>query len=577
LSTEAAAEIAGNNALANHARVVTSQDGEDGVLEEVLRRIGVDKGWCVEFGAWDGYFHSNTWNLIRNRQWGAVLIEPIRSAYERLVETYKGCPDVYHFNEGVDVAGPSSLDAILGRTPIPVEFDLLIVDIDGNDLHVWRAFQKYRPKVVMLEFNPFIPHDVRFIKGLDEKGAASASLLADCEVAREKGYELVCVVGGNAVFVRSDYFGLFGITDNRPSAMFRSRYETKIFQGYDGTLFLAGNRKLIWLHQIDQSGKLEHVEMADADIQVLPRALRVFRPRLSYSNPYLDEHAGRLDMSRVPSNRLLTFQRNVTSECGEDGILGEIFNKLGISKGCCVDVGAHDGKAFSCTWPLLNAQGWRGVLIEKDDDAFPALRAAYQGQAGVQVLKVEITTAGASTLDAVLHDAGVAERFDFLCIDVEGNDYHLWNSLRAFRPRVVMVDFNPSISNDVIFVQEDDPEVNYGSSLRAFIELAAEKGYALAAVTTWNAIFVERSRLSQLGITDNDIDRMYYPIFEMKLFQSIDSSLRISGCDRLVRHNYVFEPEQIQAVPKNVRNPPPKPPKVGQTEKLGAVQSVFFD
>src|SRR6185437_11729185 len=61
-----AAEIATNNYLGRFAKTVTSQDGEDGVLAEIFARLKIERGWCVEFGAWDGKFHSNTWDLVHN-------------------------------------------------------------------------------------------------------------------------------------------------------------------------------------------------------------------------------------------------------------------------------------------------------------------------------------------------------------------------------------------------------------------------------------------------------------------------------------------------------------------------------
>ena len=88
------------------------------------------------------------------------------------------------------------------------------------------------------------------------------------------------------------------------------------------------------------------------------------------------------------------------------------------------------------------------------------------------------------------------------------------------------------------------------------VELGNALGYELAGATTWNAIFVRRDLFGKLGIGNNSVDKMYYPIFEMRVFWSINCYLHISGCDRLVRHNYTFEPEQIQPIPANVRTIP---------------------
>jgi hypothetical protein len=561
--------VAENNYLASHARVVTSQDGEDGVIAEIMRRLGITAGWCVEFGAYDGKSDSNTWDLVHNRGWKAVYIEP-SPAFSTLAKNCEGLSDVYCFQDPVAASGDNSLDSILSRTPLPRDFDLLVIDIDGDDYYVWEGFTNYRPKVVMIEFNPFIPADIHYVKPAAKVISASASLSAVCALAKSKGYQLVCVVGGNAVFVLAEQYALFSIGDNTPAAMFQSRMETKIFQGYDGTLHLAGNREFIWKHQIDASGKLRPVMIADEDVQVLPGGLRVFRPRLSYENSLLEEQAGQLDAARVPLNRLLSFRRNVTSECGEDGILERIFAMLTITKGYCVEVGAFDGVAFSNTRSLIHNGGWSALLLEQDPQAGAALTALYKERPSVETMCMKVEATGTAGLDAVFARSRVPREFDFLCIDIEGNDFHLWSSLRRYRPKVVMVGFNPSVPNDVLFAQENSLDVHDGASLLAFIDLARTKGYELASVTDWNAVFVRADLFGAVGIADNHISGMYYPVFEMKIFQSADSYVSTTGCNRLVWHNYVFDPEQIQPLPPNVRAMP------FTTGRLGELRSTFF-
>ena len=568
-SAERDKAVARNNILARHVKPVTSQDGEEGVLRHIVEKLGIQQGWCVEFGAWDGKYHANTRDLVHNSGWHAVFIEPHSGAYAKLVDNYRDRSDVHCLKTFVGFEGDIALDSILATTPIPTEFDLLVVDVDGDDWHIWEACTRYRAKVVMIEINPFCPPDLRFVKQKGAPGFASASLLSICELGRDKGYELICVVGGNAILVEKKYFPLFEIPDNRPEAMFSSYAYTRLFQGYDGTLHFAGNHELIWRHQKDETGEIKRVQVSDEDIQVLPRGLRVFRPRLTYDNPFLAEHAGKLDPSRVPANRLLKHQRNQTSECGEDGILEQIFETIGSGGRYCVDVGANDGVAFSNTRTLLKERGWSGTLIDKDPEAVARLRSLYDGAGAVKVVEAEVRSRGANSLDALLSRAGAPRDIDLLCIDIEGNDYHVWASVRR-SPRVVVIDFNPTVSNDVLLVQQDDPSVHDGASLLALIELGKAMGYELAAATTWNAVFVRTDQFPKLGLSDNGIDRMYYPVFETRVFWSINSYLNVSGCTRLIRHNYAFHPDQLQPVPPDLRNLPYK-------DGLdGAFLSTFF-
>ena len=74
--------------LSKFAQNVTSQYGEDGIIEKVLGIIGVNDKWCVEFGSWDGKACSNTYHLITNKSYSAVLIEGNPKRYKDLLKTF---------------------------------------------------------------------------------------------------------------------------------------------------------------------------------------------------------------------------------------------------------------------------------------------------------------------------------------------------------------------------------------------------------------------------------------------------------------------------------------------------------
>jgi hypothetical protein len=566
---DVSATLSKNNWLAKHAKVVTSQDGEDGTIAKIFEVLGVKSGWCVEFGAWDGHRDSNTWNLVKNLGWKAVYIEPHPDGFAALKRNYADVADVHCINDIIEVEGPRSLDATLARTPLPKEFDFLVIDVDGMDYFIWRSLQNYRPKIVSIEFNRYIQADVNFHKWNNEQVEASASLAALADLAKEKGYDLIAVVGNNAFMARADLYPKFNIPDNRPISMFQNMRETKLFQGYDGNLFLTGHRHFFWRHQIDEKGHFDVIEIHDEDVQVLPKGLRVFRPRLSYRNSFLEAEADRFDPEKCPANKLLAFRSRVTSEGGEDGIIQKIFELIGPRNKYCVEVGAHDGKAFSNTWSLIKA-GWGAALIEKDPEAFAKLTDLHGSNRSVTALHAEAGTKGPASLRALLGKAGAPRDLDFLCIDVEGNDYSLWAALNGWRPRLVMVDFNPTVSNDVIFAQPDNALLHHGASLRAFIELAKLKGYELAATTKWNAFFVVKEEFAKLGLASNDIDEMYDASLETRVFQSLDNYLSLVGCKRLVRHNYVIDEDHFQPCSASVRRVP------YSTGDLHVSRSTFF-
>jgi hypothetical protein len=253
--------------LQEHKRSIYSQTGEDGIIEKILEVLPQNDKWCVEFGASDGLQWSNTRNLIENKGYSAILIEGSKTKFKKLERNYSQNTRVTTINRFVGFGEEDSLDQILKGTPLPIDFDFLCIDIDGNDYHVWKAISKYKPKLICIEFNPTIPTHVRFIQPADPSVSQGSSLLSIVELGKEKGYELVSVLFVNAFFVRSEYYSLFQIESNDPEVL-RTDLNgiTYLFFGYDGKVFLHGNLKLIW-HDID---------LKESKIQPLPRFLRRF-------------------------------------------------------------------------------------------------------------------------------------------------------------------------------------------------------------------------------------------------------------------------------------------------------------
>lgn len=198
--------------LLEYRRNVYSQNGEDGILLEVLRRLGIDGDghhWCVEFGAWDGKHLSNTFNLVSSANWNAVYIEGESEKYSALEVTASKFPRIRPMlgMVGDGVPGGKGLDEYLATTEIPMDYELLSVDIDSSDLEVWAQHSAYRPKIVIIEINSSIAPGILQWHSSEVEGNSFSSTLG---VAAEKGYSLVCHTG-NMIFVRNDLLYLVKI------------------------------------------------------------------------------------------------------------------------------------------------------------------------------------------------------------------------------------------------------------------------------------------------------------------------------------------------------------------------------
>jgi len=186
---------------------IYSQAGEDGIIEEILKRLSIQDGWFVEFGAWDGKYLSNTYALLK-QGWKGVYIEGDKKKFEDLQKTASEFPNkLFPICAFVGLKGEFLLDSLLSKVNIPSEFEILSIDIDSYDWHVWKSVEKYSPKIVIIEINSSTPPDIKYIQPPGRTDLpflkCGSSFIPMLELGKEKGYELVCHTG-NMIFVRRD-------------------------------------------------------------------------------------------------------------------------------------------------------------------------------------------------------------------------------------------------------------------------------------------------------------------------------------------------------------------------------------
>lgn len=183
-----------------------SQNGEDGIIEELRKRLSIENGWVCEFGAWDGKHLSNTFKLVKDFNFKAVFIEAESERYKDLLKTVSEYPSIIPIQELVShkKEDPNSLDKILSRTPIPEDFFLLSIDIDSYDYQVWESVEKYKPIIVVIEINSSVPYNID--NHIHTPGKYQGTgFLPTLKLGQEKGYTYICHTG-NMIFVRNDYF-----------------------------------------------------------------------------------------------------------------------------------------------------------------------------------------------------------------------------------------------------------------------------------------------------------------------------------------------------------------------------------
>lgn len=257
--------------LAGYANNVHSQFGEDGIISKILETLPLRDKWCVEFGAWDGRFLSNTCRLIEEDKYSAVLIEGDIEKCKELKNNFRKFPNVIAVQRFVGFDN-DRLDDILETTPIPNDFDFLSIDIDGCDYHIWESLKSHRPKIVCIEYNPTIPNGLRFVQARNFSVAQGASLDSIVDLGLLKGYELITTTRNNAIFATKELFPLFGIKDNSVTTLREdTSWVSQVFSTYDGELMVMGANLCPW-----------NGIRLDRMVRQLPKSLRAFPANMGF-------------------------------------------------------------------------------------------------------------------------------------------------------------------------------------------------------------------------------------------------------------------------------------------------------
>ena len=189
---------------------VYSQHGEDGILSEILRRIGETNRRFVEIGTGDGQENNTRYRLAQG--WSGHWFEADRANVRRIgtmfgMEVAEGRLTVVRA-----VMTAENAAMLMRQHGVPEELDLLSLDIDQNTSHVWRALRHLSPRIAVIEYNASIPGHDQWEVAYDADATWDGSLHYGASLGTLQtigdalGYVLVgCELSGtNAFFVRRD-------------------------------------------------------------------------------------------------------------------------------------------------------------------------------------------------------------------------------------------------------------------------------------------------------------------------------------------------------------------------------------
>ena len=194
-----------------------------------------------------------------------------------------------------------------------------------------------------------------------------------------------------------------------------------------------------------------------------------------------------------PSKRLRSRRFGVVSQNEEDGLLLEIFKQIGITNKRFVEIGC--GVNGGNSGFLAQECGWNGLMIDAQQAAVDTVAIRY----ATEEVAAECHKVSRENINSVLDDAGFTGEIDLLSVDIDGNDFWLWDALTVCRPRVVIIEYNYLLGSKVavtipydpsFFIKAAPTRVYRGASLEAMVRLGRRKGYRLISSERINAVFL---------------------------------------------------------------------------------------
>ncbi len=201
----------------------------------------------------------------------------------------------------------------------------------------------------------------------------------------------------------------------------------------------------------------------------------------------------------------------VFSQFGDDGIIQYLIHRLAPLPDSFVEFGVENYRESNTRFLLLN-NNWRGLVLDG------SRRGIDQIRADENYWRHTLTAARAwisrDNINDLIREAGFTGEIGLLSIDIDGNDYWVWEKLDVIDPAIVVVEYNSVFGPDLAVTIPYDEKFDrhrahhsgqfWGASLSALDLLAKRKGYSLIGCNSAgnNAYFVRNNKIGSLRVAD---------------------------------------------------------------------------
>ncbi|MFM6608172.1 MAG: hypothetical protein ACKPJO_23270, partial [Dolichospermum sp.] len=218
----------------------------------------------------------------------------------------------------------------------------------------------------------------------------------------------------------------------------------------------------------------------------------------------LQETLGRIEARQLETLNSKSIRDNefrAFSQWGEDGIIQFLIRNVPINRKIFVEFGVQNYTESNTRFLLIN-NNWSGLVIDGGSEEISYIKNdPIYWQYNLKAVNSFITK---DNINQIISDNGIQGEIGLLSVDIDGNDYWVWQAIDCINPAIVISEYNfrfgankaVTVPYDASFVRSKAHYSNiyYGASLKALCILADKKGYAFVGCNSAgnNAFFVRK-------------------------------------------------------------------------------------
>jgi hypothetical protein len=221
---------------------------------------------------------------------------------------------------------------------------------------------------------------------------------------------------------------------------------------------------------------------------------------------FVQEALGRIEnrqTSNIESDNLNDYEFRVFSQWGEDGIIQHLVRSLDIPRKYFVEFGVQDYREANTRFLLVN-NNWSGLVI--DSSAANVERITKDMIYWAYDLTPVEAFVTRDNINELLRKNAVTGEIGLLSIDIDGNDFWVWQAIEVISPVIVVIEYNYRFGQQAAVTipykekfdrsKTDHAPIYFGASLQALCWLAKRKGYVFVGCSSngVNAFFVRRDK-----------------------------------------------------------------------------------